>query len=281
MTRKGAAATMRAWQVAECGEPEAVMDVREVPVPEPGPGQVLIEVWATALNFPDVLLARGQYQLRPDLPFTPGIEFCGLIAQAGPGVDPHRVGDRVIGMPVLPHGSLARYAVAELAAVFHAPPGLDDAAASALLVAYQTAWFGLNQRAALRVGQTLLVNAAAGGVGSAAVQLGAAIGARVIGVVGSAAKVDVARSLGCDLVVDRSRENVVEVIRTATGGRGVDVVFDPVGGDAYEAATKVIAFGGRILVVGFAGGQVPTPALNHALLKNYAIVGLHWGRYLQ
>ena len=133
MTRKGAAATMRAWQVAECGEPEAVMDVREVPVPEPGPGQVLIEVWATALNFPDVLLARGQYQLRPDLPFTPGIEFCGLIAQAGPGVDPHRVGDRVIGMPVLPHGSLARYAVAELAAVFHAPPGLDDAAASALL----------------------------------------------------------------------------------------------------------------------------------------------------
>jgi NADPH2:quinone reductase len=280
MAGTGVAQRMRAWQVREVGEPADVLAIGEVAVPTPGPGEVLVEVWATALNFPDVLMVQGKYQLRPPVPFVPGIEMCGLVVAAGPGVSQHVVGDRVIGMPRPPHGSLARYAIAANAELFPAPPGLDDVPAAALHVAYQTAWFALNQRAGLRVGQTLLVTAAAGGVGSATVQLGKAIGARVIGVVGSQAKAETAKLLGCDTVIDRSSEDVVDAVRNATGGRGVDVVVDMVGGDSYTAATKVVAFGGKIVVVGFTSGQIPQPGLNHALLKNYSIIGLHWGRYL-
>ena len=273
--------SMLAWQVPSNGEPAEVMTLAEIPVPAPGPGEALVEVWSTALNFPDVLMARGQYQERPPMPYTPGIELCGMIVAVGVGVERTRVGERVIGTPTMPHGSLARYAVVAAADLFTAPPGLDDAGASAMHIAYQTGWFGLYRRAALRVGETLLVNAAAGGVGSAAVQLGRAAGARVIGVVGSAAKVEVARSLGADLVIDRSSQDVVQAITSFTHGRGVDVVFDPVGGNAYTTAAKVIAFEGRIVVVGFAGGDVTQVALNHALVKNYSILGLHWGLYRQ
>ncbi|HEY6796442.1 MAG TPA: NADPH:quinone oxidoreductase family protein [Kineosporiaceae bacterium] len=270
---------MLAWQVSQLGEPSEVMMLSEVAVPSPGPGQALVEVWSTALNFPDVLLSRGQYQEQPALPFTPGLEFCGMVVAVGPGVDRSRIGERVIGTPVLPHGALARYALAAEAELYTAPPGLDDAAASAMHIAYQTGWFGLYRRAALRVGETLLVNAAAGGVGSAATQLAKAAGARVIGVVGGGAKADVARMLGADIVIDRTTQDVVEAVRSATGGRGVDVVYDPVGGDAYGMAARVVAFEGRIVVVGFAGGTITEVTLNHVLLKNYTIIGLHWGLY--
>ncbi|MFZ0161639.1 MAG: NADPH:quinone oxidoreductase family protein [Kineosporiaceae bacterium] len=273
------ATSMQAWQVTELGEPVEVMHQLEIAVPEPGPGQVLIEVWSAGLNFADVLLARGHYQERPPVPFTPGLELCGLVVGVGPGVSPHTVGERVIGTVALPHGALARYAVAEAAEVFPAPPGLDDAHASAMHIAYQTAWFGLYRRAGLHVGESVLVHAAAGGVGSAAVQLAKAAGARVIGVAGDAHKADVARRLGCVAVIDRSSQDVVEAVRQVVGERGVDVVFDPVGGSAYEASTKLIAFEGRIVVVGFASGKVPTPALNHLLVKNYSVHGLHWGLY--
>lgn len=273
------ATSMRAWQVQELGEAAQVLHQLEIPVPAPGPGQVLVETWAAALNFADVLLARGHYQERPPLPFTPGLELCGLVVAVGEGVSPHRVGERVIGTVALPHGSLARYALCAAADVLPAPPGLDDVHAAAMHIAYQTAWFALYRRAALRVGEHVLVHAAAGGVGSAAVQLAVAAGARVIGVVGSAPKVEVAHRLGCHVVVDRSVDALPEVVEQATGGRGVDVVFDPVGGEAYELSTRVIAFEGRIVVVGFASGQIPTPALNHALVKNYTIHGLHWGLY--
>jgi NADPH:quinone reductase len=272
--------TMRAWQVTRHGEPQDVLADVRVPIPEPGPGQVLVEVWSAALNFPDVLLARGQYQERPPLPFTPGVEMCGMVVGAGPGVSPHLVGDRVIGTAALPHGTLARYAIAPVAEIFEAPPGLDDTAASAMHIGYQTAWFALYRRAALRVGETVLIHAAAGGVGSAAVQLAKAAGAKVIGVVGTAHKAEVARMLGCDLAVDRSSQDVVETVKQATGGRGVDVVFDPVGGQAYEQSTKVIAFEGRIVVVGFAGGQIQSAALKSRPRGNYSIVGLRWGLYL-
>lgn len=271
--------SMLAWQVPSNGEPAEVMTLAEIPVPAPGPGEALVEVWSTALNFPDVLMARGQYQERPPMPYTPGIELCGMIVAVGAGVERTRVGERVIGTPVMPHGSLARYAVVAAADLFTAPPGLDDASASAMHVAYQTGWFGLYRRAALRVGETLLVNAAAGGVGSAAVQLGRAAGARVIGVVGSAAKVEVARTLGADLVIDRSSQDVVQAVKSFTHDRGVDVAFDPVGGEAYTTAARVIGFEGRIVVVGFAGGDITQVALNHALVKNYSILGLHWGLY--
>jgi NADPH2:quinone reductase len=270
---------MLAWQVSQLGEPTDVMTLAETPVPVPGPGQALVEVWSTALNFPDVLMARGQYQERPPLPYTPGVELCGMVVAVGPGVERSRIGERVIGTPKIPHGSLARYAIVEDAGLYTAPPGLDDAAASAMHIAYQTGWVGLYRRAGLRVGETLLVNAAAGGTGSAAVQLAKAAGARVIGVVGSAAKVEVVRSLGADLVVERSSQDVVEAVRGFTKGRGADVVFDPVGGDAYKTAARAIAFEGRLIVVGFAGGTITETALNHCLVKNYSIVGLHWGLY--
>jgi NADPH2:quinone reductase len=270
---------MLAWRVDALGEPAEALAVAQVPVPVPGPGQALVEVRAAALNFPDVLICRGQYQERPALPFTPGLELCGTVAAVGDGVAPGRVGERVIGTVVLPHGALARYALADVADLFPAPDTLDDAAAAALHIGYQTGWFALHRRAALKPGETLLVHAAAGGVGSAAVQLGKAAGARVIGVVGGPQKVALARQAGADAVVDRSREDVVAAVRELTGGRGVDVVFDPVGGDAFTASTKLVAFEGRIVVIGFAGGVIPQAATNHLLVKNYAVVGLHWGLY--
>lgn len=271
--------TMPAWRAVRSGEPADALEVAEVPVPAPGAGQVLVEVWSTALNFPDVLLVRGQYQERPDLPFTPGVEFCGQVVAVGQGVSPYLVGERVVGTTVLPHGALARFAVAPAGDVHVAPTGLDDVTASALHIGYQTAWMALYRRAGLRVSETLLVHAAAGGVGSAAVQLGKAAGARVIAVVGGPHKAEAARRLGADLVVDRTTTDVVAAVKQATGGRGVDVVFDPVGGAAFTASTKVVAFEGRIVVVGFAGGEIAAAATNHLLVKNYSVLGLHWGLY--
>jgi NADPH2:quinone reductase len=270
---------VRAWQVPELGEPAVVMSLGEVPDPQPGAGQLLVRVLGAAANFPDVLMCRGQYQVRPPLPFTPGVELCGEVAELGPGTTGLAVGDRVIGASVLPSGAFAEHALMDVATTFPAPAGLDDAEASAFYIGYQTGWFGLHQRAHLQPGETLLVHAAAGGVGSAAVQLGKAAGARVIGVVGGPEKARVARSLGADVVVDRHTEDFVDVVKDVTGGRGADVVYDPVGGDTYQRSTKCIAFEGRILVVGFAGGQIQSAALNHALVKNYSILGLHWGLY--
>ena len=267
---------MKAWQVGKHGEPRDVLELAEVPEPAPGPGQVLVRVLAAAANFPDVLLCRGTYQVRPPLPFSPGVELCGEVVAGGPGFAP---GDRVIGGPVLPSGAFAEYAVMDAATIMPAPPVLDDASAAPFLITYQTGWFGLHRRARLAAGETLLVHAAAGGVGSGAIQLGKAAEARVIGVVGSPEKAAVARELGADVVVDRSAEDFVAVVKEVTGGRGADVVYDPVGGEAFQRSTKCIAFEGRILIVGFASGQIPTAALNHALVKNYSIVGLHWGLY--
>ncbi|MDX3614587.1 NADPH:quinone oxidoreductase family protein [Streptomyces europaeiscabiei] len=260
---------MQAWQVHENGEPSEVMRLQDVERPTPGDGQVLLKVRAANINFPDVLMCRGHYQVRPPLPFTPGVEICGETED----------GRRVIANPALPYGGLAEYAVADAAALLPAPEALDDAEVAALHIGYQTGWFGLHRRARLEAGETLLVHAAAGGVGSAAVQLGKAAGATVIGVVGGAEKAVVARELGCDVVVDRRSEDVVSAVKEATGGRGADVIYDPVGGEAYTQSTKVVAFEGRIVVVGFAGGTIPSPGLNHALVKNYSILGLHWGLY--
>jgi NADPH:quinone reductase len=270
---------MRAWQVQENGEPEDVLTLVDREVPTPGPGEVLVRVSAAPVNFPDALLCRGTYQVRPPLPFTPGVELCGEVVELGEGVESPVVGDRVIGSPDLPIGAFGELTIMSAKAALPAPPALDDAEASSLFIGYQTSWFALHRRTAIQPGETLLVHAAAGGVGSAAVQLGKAAGARVIGVVGGEGKVHVAKELGADLVVDRHREDFVEVVKDATDGRGADVIYDPVGGEAYNRSTKCIAFEGRILVIGFASGDIPTAALNHALIKNYAIVGLHWGLY--
>lgn len=270
---------MRAWRVPQLGEPRDVLKLERLPDPEPAAKALLVRVLGAAANFPDVLMCRGEYQVKPPMPFTPGVELCGEVVAAGAEVTEFAIGDRVIGASVLPSGSFAEFALMDVATTFPAPTALDDAEAASFYIGYQTGWFGLHRRAHLMAGETLLVHAAAGGVGSAAVQLGKAAGATVIGVVGGPEKAEVARALGADVVVDRRSEDFVDVVKRVTGGRGADVVYDPVGGETYQRSTKCIAFEGRILVVGFAGGQIQSAALNHALVKNYSIVGLHWGLY--
>jgi NADPH:quinone reductase len=270
---------LRAWQIPQHGEPEEVLELAEVPRPVPGAGQLLVRVLAAAANFPDVLLCRGIYQVHPPLPFTLGIELCGEVAAIGPDLSGFCLGDRVLGETALPYGGFTEYALMDASAAMPVPAMLDDAEAASFYIAYQTGWIGLDRRAQLAAGETLLVHAAAGGVGSAAVQLGKAAGARVIGVVGGRQKAALATELGADVVVDRHSQDFVAVVKEVTGGRGADVVFDPVGGDAFRRSTKCIAFEGRILVVGFASGDIPAAALNHALVKNYSILGLQGRSY--
>jgi NADPH:quinone reductase-like Zn-dependent oxidoreductase len=228
---------MKAWQVPELGEPRDVLRLAEVPDPVPGPGQVLVRVLAAAANFPDVLMCRGGYQVRPPLPYIPGIELCGEVVAAGPEVTGVAPGDRLIGGPI--GGAFAELTLMNAATALPAPDGLDDAEAAAFFVTYQTGWFGLHRRARLAAGETLLVHAAAGGVGSGAVQLGKAAGARVIGVAGGERKAEAARALGADVVIDRNTQDFVEVVKGVTEGRGADVIYDPVGGDTYAPVHQV------------------------------------------
>ncbi|MFF2453727.1 NADPH:quinone oxidoreductase family protein [Isoptericola sp. NPDC058082] len=276
-----AAPTMRAWRVTGPGEPTEVLRLDEVPAPVPGEGEVLVRVRAVAVNFPDVLLARGEYQVRPEPPFVPGIELCGDVVALGEGV---AAGDRGLAPGVRVVGSaigvLSELAVLPAAAVRPAPEGLGDAEAAALTIAYQTAWFALHRKARIRPGERLLVHAAAGGVGTAAVQLGIAAGAQVIAVVGNPAKAAVATAAGAHHVLVRGADLAAQV-KELTGGAGADVVVDPVGGTAFEQSTRCIAFEGRIVVVGFASGDVPRVRANHALVKNYDVLGLHWALYQQ
>lgn len=270
---------MRAWRIAKAGEAADVYQLADIAPPVPGKGQVRVRVLGAAVNYPDVMMARGHYQVQPPYPYTPGVELCGEVLELGADTIGISVGDRIVGTADLPAGAFAEEALMNAALSQQAPGQLDDAEAAALHIAYQTGWFGLHRRARLQRGDTLLVHAAAGGVGSAAVQLGKAAGATVIGVVGGPEKASIAIELGCDLVLDRNTDDLVAEIKKATNGKGVDVAYDPVGGAAYDVCAKTIAFEGRILVVGFASGTVPSPGLNHALIKNYSIVGLHWGLY--
>ncbi|QYB00820.1 NADPH:quinone oxidoreductase family protein [Rhodococcus sp. USK10] len=268
----------RAWQVHEYGEPGSVLTLGNVPDLNPGDGQVRVRVAATSCNFADVLLCRGQYQHKPVPPFTPGLETCGIIDSLGEGVDPILLGTRIVGQPTLPHGGFAETALMNAADTYSVPGLIDDSTAATLHLTYLTAFLGLHRRAAMRAGDTVVVTAAAGGVGSAAVQIARAAGARVIGIVSGADKADAAARMGADTVIDRKSEDVLERVRAAAPD-GADIVFDSAGGHAYELATKYIAFEGRIVVVGFASGSTPQPRLNHALVKNYTITGLHWSLY--
>src|SRR6202034_1992023 len=270
---------VKAWQVSRPGEPEDVLELADIPRPEPGPGQILVRVLAAAANFPDVLLCRGTYQVKMPLPFILGVELCGEVIEVGQGVTGFAPGDRVIGDTALPHGAFAEYALMDASAALPAPAALDDAEAAPFYITYETCWVGLHRRARLQEGETLLVHAAAGGVGTGAIQVGKAAGARVIGVVGGPDKVALAKEVGADLVIDRSAEDFVAAVKQATGGKGADVIFDPVGGDVFHKSTKCVAFEGRILVVGFASGEIPTAALNHALVKNYDIIGMQARTY--
>jgi NADPH2:quinone reductase len=271
---------VRALRVHELGEPEAVMRAEDVPLPEPRPGEVRLRVHAASLNFPDVLMCRGEYQVKPSLPFTPGAEVAGIVDALGPGVDTVAVGDRVLAIPTFGPGAYAEYTTATAGGgVFPIPDAMPFGAASALHVVYQTGHLALHRRAHLRPGEVLLVHAGAGGVGSAAIQLGRTAGARVIATAGGPDKVRVCKQLGAELAIDYREHDFVDAVKEFTGGRGADVVYDPVGGDTYDRSTKCIAFEGRILIIGFTGGRFAEARTNHVLIKNYSVVGVHWGLY--
>lgn len=269
---------MRAWRAHELGKPEDVLRLEDVDDPTPGPGQVLVRVAACGLNFPDNLILGGQYQEKPPLPITPGMEVAGTVEAVGDGVD-LATGTRVLALPMMPNGGLADLVLTHERAVHPIPDSMSFEQAASLWVTYQTGHVALHRRANLHAGETLLVHAAAGGVGTAAVQLGKAAGATVIATAGGPDKVKVALDMGADLAIDYKTDDFVEIVKEHTGGRGADVIYDPVGGDIFDRSKKVIAWEGRILIIGFTSGRIPEVAVNHLLVKNYSVVGVHWARY--
>jgi NADPH2:quinone reductase len=253
---------------------------------DPGPPPedlVRISVEAAAVNFFDLLQLAGTYQVKPEMPFVPGAEVAGTVVAAPPGSG-FAPGDRVMAQVAqdgLTGGGYTELTHAEPARTLRIPDSMPFAEAAAFFVNYQTGWFGLRRRAALQPGEVLLVHAGAGGVGSAAIQLGKAAGATVIATAGSDAKTAVCRELGADLAIDYSKENFADAVNRFTDRRGADVIYDPVGGDVFDRSTKCIAFEGRLVVVGFTSGRVAELRANHVLIKNYSVVGLHWGLYAQ
>lgn len=269
---------MKAWRVHDWGEPET-MSLEDVPVPEPGPAQVRIRNHAAGLNFFDILQVQGKYQVKPPFPFTPGAEVAGVVDAVGPGVAEFSPGDRVLSMT---QGSgMAEYSIGRIGMTFPIPAGMDFATAAVFPIVYHTSYFALRERVTLRPGEWLLVHAGASGVGVSAIQLGRAFGARVIATAGSAEKLAFGKTLGAEHALDYTDSAWVEQVKQLTGGRGADVIYDPVGGDVFDLSTKCIATCGRLLVIGFAGGRIPSIAANRILLKNISIVGVLWGTYAQ
>jgi len=267
---------MKCWQVDDWGEPET-MKLAEVSIPQPGPGQVLIRNRASSLNFFDILQIQGKYQVKPPFPFTPGAEIAGVVEKTGEGVTHVRTGDPVVSIPFL--GGLAEYTVARVRDTFPLPKGMSFAEGAALPIVYQTSYFALRDRGQLKAGEWLLVHAGASGVGMSAIQLGRAWGARVIATAGSAEKLAFARSQGAEIALDYSAAGWVEQVKQITG-KGADVIYDPVGGDVFDLSTKCIAPFGRLLIIGFAGGRIPSIAANRILLKNMSVVGVLWGNHV-
>jgi NADPH2:quinone reductase len=265
---------MKAVLCKEFGPVERLV-LEDVPSPVAGKGQVVIKVAAAGVNFPDTLLVQGKYQLRPPFPFSPGGEFAGTVMAAGEGVAHVRAGDMVVGMAA--YGGFAEEVLVDAASVIPLPAGIEPAVAAALMVAHGTALHALQDRAQIKAGETLLVLGAAGGVGLAAVEIGKLLGARVIAAASTDDKLDVCRSHGADMAINYAGEDLKERVRALTEGRGVDVVFDPVGGRYSEPALRSVAWKGRFLVIGFAAGEIPQIPLNLPLLKGSSIVGVFWG----
>ena len=267
---------MRAILCNDWGEPEA-LTFGEAPSPVAGPGEVAIRVRAAGVNFADIVLVRGQYQEKPTLPFSPGLEGAGEVVAVGDGVTDFAPGDQV--MAVFGVGAFAEEAVAPANCVFPLPAGMDFTTAAAFPVAYGTSHLALTGRGALKAGETLLVLGAGGGVGLTAVECGKALGATVIAAASSQDKLDLAQAHGADHVVNYVDDDLRAAVRKLTDGRGVDVVYDPVGGEASKAALRSLAWAGRLLVIGFASGDVPQIAANYLLVKNISAVGVYWGAY--
>jgi NADPH2:quinone reductase len=251
--------------------------VEDVPSPKAKAGEVVVSVKACGVNFPDTLIIQGKYQFKPELPFSPGGEVAGVVKEVGEGVTRVKVGDRVIAFNTW--GGFAEEMVVEADRTIPMPSAMDFVPASAFVLTYGTSYHALKDRADIKAGETLLVLGASGGVGLAAVQIGKAMGARVIAAASSEEKLKICRDNGADETINYGTEDLRGRIKALTGGKGVDVVYDPVGGPYSEPALRDMAWNGRFLVVGFAAGEIPKVALNLTLLKGCSIVGVFWGSF--
>ena len=269
---------MNAWIQDEFGDPREVLEWRESAAAQPGAGQLKIRVEGAGLNFPDMLCIQGKYQVKPPLPFTPGAECSGIVEECGPGCKLFKPGDRVMGIAT--QGAFAEQMILEEKQAYPVPEEFPVEHAAGFLMTHQTSYFALVHRTSIKPGETLLVHGGAGGVGTTAIQIGKALGASVLATAGTEEKLEICRQCGADQVLNYSRDDFVEAVKEWTGGRGADVIYDPVGGEVLERSTKCIAWEGRLLVIGFAGGTIPKLAANRILLKNISVVGLFWGNYI-
>ncbi len=269
---------MKAWRVNEWCEPDQ-MSFEEIPTPDPGAGEIRIKNKAAALNFYDILLIQGKYQVKPPRPFTPGSEIAGLVDAIGEGVTGFNLGDRV--QAIASSGGFAECSLAPAAKSFRIPDAMTFEEAAAMIVIYQTSYLALTSRTTVRPGEWLLVHAAAGGVGLSAMQIGKALGARILATAGSEEKLQFCLSQGAEHAINYKDGGWVDQVKRLTGGRGADIIYDPVGGEVFELSTKCIAPEGRLLVIGFAGGTIPSIAANRILLKNMSVIGAYWGGYLE
>ena len=267
---------MKAVLCKQYGPPDSLV-IEDLPSPKPGAGEVVVSVKAAGVNFPDVLIIQNKYQFKPPLPFSPGSEFAGVVKELGAGVTGFKQGDKVIAFTTF--GAFAEEVKTEAARLLPLPEGMNFESGAAFLLTYATSDHALRDRGALRAGETLLVLGAAGGVGLAAIEIGKALGARVIACASSAEKLEVCREHGADATINYATEDLRERIKVLTEGRGADVVYDPVGGPYSELAFRSIAWRGRLLVVGFAAGDIPKLPLNLALLKGASVVGVFWGDF--
>jgi len=271
---------VRAWEVAGAGEPAAVLRLGERDIPAPGPGQALVRVAAVGIGLPDVMLCRGTYAFAPEQPFVPGQEIVGEVQSVGAGCA-FEPGERVMGVTAFyaGHGGFAEYCIAPDYSLYPVPHGMSDPEAAAFTIPFHTAWIGLSERAGLSPRETLLVHGAAGGTGAAAVQLGRALGARVIAVAGGTGKADFCRGLGAQHVLDHTTDDFVTGVRELTEGRGADVVYDPVGGECFERSLECVAIGGRLLAVGYACGRWGVLDTQRLVMRNCAALGVFVGAY--
>lgn len=269
---------MKAVMCKEYGMPDTLL-IEELPPLKAGKGQVVVTVKACGVNFPDTLIIQGKYQFRPPMPFSPGSEFAGIVREVGEGVTHVKVGDRVFA--VTTYGGFAQEALVDAPRLLPMPPGVDFPVAASFLLTYATSYHALKDRAQLQPGETLLVLGAAGGVGLAAIEIGKQLGARVLAAASSDEKLETCRQHGADEAINYTSEDMRERVKQLTNGKGVDVVYDPVGGEYSEPALRSIAWKGRFLVVGFAAGDIPRIPLNLALLKGCSIVGVFWGAFTE